>query len=160
MKININISSSYNETEITINSAAMDEELEKVIAALRALDFKLTGTKNSQTFILDASQILYADTVDKKTFLYTKTDVYETNLRLYELEAYLSKNDFFRAGKSIIINFNKIRSLKADIAGRIIVVMENGEKQVVSKQYASFIKEKLGLAAKQAGHSPMHPGRE
>lgn len=144
MKVSINIDESYTETEITINCAMMGEELEKVIAALRVLDFKLTGTKNGQTYILDASQVLYMDTVDKKTFLYTKTDVYETTLRLYELEEQLSKNDFFRAGKSSIINFNKIKSLKADIGGRIIVVLENNEKLVVSKQYASFIKEKLG----------------
>jgi len=122
----------------------MSEELEKVVAALRVLDFKLTGVKNEQTYILDASQVLYADTVDKKTFLYTKTDVYETSLRLYELEVHLAANDFFRAGKSSIINFNRIKSLKADIGGRIIVVMENNERLIVSKQYASFIKEKLG----------------
>jgi DNA-binding LytR/AlgR family response regulator len=144
LKININIDGRYAETEVTINAAAMTGELERVIAALRVLDFKLTGTKNGQTHILDASQILYADTVDKKTFLYTATDVYETSLRLYELETHLPGGDFFRAGKSSIINFNKIKSLKADIGGRIIVVMENNEKLVVSKQYASFIKEKLG----------------
>jgi len=144
LKVSINIGDQFAETEITINCAVMNEELEKVIAALRVLDFKLTGTKNGQTFILDASQVLYVDTVDKRTFLYTKTDIYETTLRLYELETHLSKSDFFRAGKSSIINFNKIKSLKADIGGRIIVVMENNEKLIVSKQYASFIKEKLG----------------
>jgi len=122
----------------------MSDELDKVLTALRALDFKLTGLKNGQSYILDASQILYIDTVDKKTFLYAKKDVYETSMRLYELEQQLSGNDFFRAGKSIIINFNKIISLKSDIDGRIIVVMENKEKLIVSRQYASFIKNKLG----------------
>jgi len=144
MKININIDSSYTETEITINCAAMSDELEKVIVSLRALDFNLTGAKDGQTYILDASKILYVDTVDKKTFLYTKSDVYETNLRLYELEERLPANDFFRAGKSSIINFNRIKSLKSDIDGKIIVVMENNEKLVVSRQYATFIKNKLG----------------
>ena len=144
MKININIDSSYRSTEITINCAAMSQELEKVIACLRILDFKLTGTRNGQTYILDAAKILYIDTVDKKTFLYTKTEVYESNLRLYELEGVLSARDFFRAGKSSIINFAKIKSLKSDIDGRIIVVMENNEKMIVSKQYAVFIKNKLG----------------
>ena len=146
MKININIDKSYAETEITINCAAMSGELERVIASLRALDFKLTGSKDGQTHILDAAQILYIDTVDKKTFLYTKTAVYETNLRLYELEENLSASDFFRAGKSSIINFNKIKSLKPDIDGRIIVVMENDERLIVSRQYADFIKSKIGRA--------------
>lgn len=144
MKITINVDGTYTETEITINCSHMNEELERVIASLRALDMKLTGIKNNQTYILDASQILYIDTVDKKTFLYTKTDVYETMLRLYELEQELSASDFFRAGKSSIINFNRIRSLKSDIDGRFIVTMENNEKLIVSRQYASFIKKKLG----------------
>ena len=144
MKININVDSRYSETEITINCSTVSEELERVIATLRALVSKLTGVKNGQTFILDASRILYIDTVDKKTFLYTDSDIYETSLRLYELEQQLYANDFFRAGKSSIINFNKIKSLKSDIDGRIIVVMENNEKLVVSKQYTPFIKNKLG----------------
>jgi len=143
VKININIDKKYVETEITINSAVMSDELEKVIASLRALDFKLTGVKDGQTHILDASQVLYIDTVDKKTFLYTKMAVYETSQRLYELEESLSASDFFRAGKSSIINFGKIKSLKSDIDGRIIVTMENNEKMIVSRQYTSFIKNKL-----------------
>ena len=144
MKININVDSCHMETEIIINCAAVGEELENIIAMLRALDSKLTGVKNNRTLILDASEILYIDTVDKKTFLYTKSDLYETPLRLYELEQRLSANDFFRAGKSSIVNFNKIKSLKSDIDGRIIVEMTNNEKLVVSKQYAPFIKNKLG----------------
>ncbi|MCL2226010.1 MAG: LytTR family transcriptional regulator DNA-binding domain-containing protein [Oscillospiraceae bacterium] len=146
MKININIDKNYAETEITINCAVMSEELEKVIASLRALDFKLTGTKDGQTHILSTSKILYIDTVDKKTFLYTESAVYETSLRLYELEENLSTSDFFRAGKSSIINFNKIKSLKSDLDGKIVVVMENNEKLIVSRQYAEFIKNKLGRA--------------
>ena len=143
MKININIDGSFTETEIIINCAAMSDELEKVLTVLRALDFKLTGTINGETHILDIPNILYIDTVDKKTFLYTKSDVYETSLKLYELEEMLSPRDFFRAGKSSIINFAKIKSLKSDIDGRIIVMMENNEKMIVSKQYAVFIKNKL-----------------
>ena len=143
MKISINVDSRFTETEITINCNHMGEEMEKVIASLRALDLKLTGTKNNQTYILDATKILYIDTTDKKTFLYTETEVYETPLKLYELEQLLSSKDFFRAGKSCIINFNHIKSLRSDIDGRLIVTMENNEKLIVSRQYALFVKKKL-----------------
>jgi len=144
VKININIDPGVSETEVLITAPSLSDELEKVMASLRALDFKLTGISRGQTHILDSAQILYIDTVDKKTFLYTETEIYESSLKLYELEDQLSANDFFRASKSSIINFNKIKSLKSDMDGRIIVVMENKEKLVVSKQYASFIKNKLG----------------
>lgn len=52
MKININVDGQFTETEITINCNQMSEEMEKVIMSLRTLDFKLTGMKNNQTYIL------------------------------------------------------------------------------------------------------------
>jgi DNA-binding LytR/AlgR family response regulator len=145
LKIHINEDSSIKETEITINCNRISSEIEKMIAMLRVLDLKLTGSKDGQTYILDASKIFYIDTVDKKTFFYTDSEVYETQLKLYELEEQLAASDFFRASKSCIINFNQIHSLKPDIT-RFIVTMNNGEKLIVSRQYASSIKKKLGVS--------------
>ena len=67
---------------------------------MRTLDFKLTGYRDGQTYIVDAFDVVYIDTADKRTFLYIATEVFESDLRLYELEEQLSKADFFRASKS------------------------------------------------------------
>jgi len=109
------------------------------------MDLKLTGVRERQTYILDAAKILYIDTVDKKTFFYTKMEVYETTLKLYELEERLNVNDFLRANKSCIINFNQIKSIKADLDGKLLVTMNNDEKLFISRQYATNFKEKLGV---------------
>lgn len=143
MKIQINEDSNLQDVEIIINCKNTDEKVLKMIAMLSVFDKKVTGVKNNQTYILDVSKILYIDTVDKKTFFYTNKDVFETPLKLYEIEEQLESSDFFRAGKSIIINFNQIKALKPDIDGRILVTMSNDEKLFVSRQYASIIKEKL-----------------
>ena len=145
MKIHINQQSDIAETEITINCRQINPEIEKIISLLRVMDLKLTGIKDNQTYILDVVKILYIDTVDKRTFFYTKTEVYETTLKLYELEEKLSTNDFLRANKSCIINFNQIKSIKADLDGKLLVTMNNGEKLFISRQYASTFKEKLGV---------------
>ena len=145
MNINIQEDASLSELEIQIRCPKVDEQILKILATLHALDKKVTGEKNGQLFLLEAKNILYIDTVDKKTFFYTKNDVYETPLKLYELEEKLAGNDFFRAGKSPIINFNHIKSLKPDFGGRIGVLLSNGEKMYISRQYASVVKEKLGL---------------
>ena len=145
LKIQINEDSNFNDTEITINCKQMNAAILKIIAMLRVLDLKITGIKDSQTYILDISRIMYIDTVDKKTFFYTDNDVYETPLKLYELEEQLEASEFFRAGKSTIINFNYIKALKPDIDGKILVTMNNGEKLFVSRQYAITIKKKLGM---------------
>ena len=145
MKIQINEDPNLQDTEIIINCRQTNDEILKLIAMLRVLDCKLTGMKDHETYILEAAKILYIDTVDKKTFFYTGKNVYETPLKLYELEAQLSSHGFFRAGKSMIINFNQIKALKPDLDGRIIVTMNNNEKLVVSRQYAITIKQILGV---------------
>lgn len=145
MKIHINEDPRLQETEITINCNKISTEVEKVISMLRVLDLKLTGKKDNQTFILDAAKVLYIDTVDKKTFFYTKKEIYETELKLYELEEQLAALDFIRANKSSILNFNQITSIRADIDGKLLVTMSNNEKLFVSRQYAPIIKKKLGV---------------
>lgn len=145
MKIHISVEEALTDTEITIRCGQMTEQIEKIIEVLRVMDLKLTGIKNGQTYILDASKVLYIDTADRRTFLYLEKEVYETPLKLYELEDKLSSNDFFRAGKSCIVNFNQIRALRPDIDGRILITMNNGEKLFVSRQYAAAFKKKLGI---------------
>ncbi len=145
MKIQINEDMNLQDTEIIINCRQTNDEILKLIAMLRVMDCKLTGTKDNQTYILEAGKILYIDTTDKKTFFYTKNAVYETPLKLYELEEQLKPSGFFRAGKSMIINFNQILALKPDLDGRIIVTMNNQERLVVSRQYAITIKQMLGV---------------
>lgn len=145
MRIQINENSNLDETDIIINCKHRNTEIDKMIAMLHMMDLKLTGTKDNQTFILDASTVLYIDTVDKRTFLYTDTEVYETMLRLYELEEQLEVCDFFRAGKSCIINFHHIKALRSDIDGKILVTMSNQEKLKVSRQYTYILKNKLGV---------------
>ncbi len=144
MKIHINEDSSIQDTEITINCNRITPDIEKVISMLRIMDLKLTGRKQGQTYILDAAKVLYIDTVDKKTFFYTRTDIYETDLKLYELEEQLAAMDFIRVNKSCILNFNQVTSIKSDIDGKLLVTMDNHEKLIVSRQYAPFIKKKLG----------------
>lgn len=145
MKIIINEKSGIEETEIIINCKHTDRDIMNILAVLSAFDKKITGVKENQTFILEASEILYIDTADKKTFIYTKNDVYETPLRLYQLEERLSAVDFFRASKSLIINFNEIKSLRPEFGGKLLATMSNGERLYISRQYVNYVKKKLGL---------------
>ena len=79
-------------------------------------------------------------------FAYAKDAVYETKSRLYELEAELPKQDFFRASKSTIINLDKIKTLSPAFGSRFEVKLTNGECLIISRQYVSQLKEKLGIA--------------
>ena len=117
VKIRVEEDASTEELEITIRCRQMNESVIRILEMLRITDKKLTGYREDQTYLLDVNQILYIDTVEKRTFLYTENEVYETPLRLYELEGRLESCDFFRASKSSIINFNQIQSLKPEFGG-------------------------------------------
>jgi len=145
VKIVINENSTIDETEIIINCRQADEEIMRICAGLRVFDKKVTGLLDGQTFLLNASDILYAEAVDRKTFLYTANGVYETPFKLYELEDRLAGEDFIRASKSCVLNFSKVKSLRGDFGGRMLCTLENSEIVTVSRQYAIVIKQKLGI---------------
>ena len=143
MKIILNQDPSFPETEVTINCPQADEDILRLVAMLRIHQKKLVGTLEGEQHLLDVRDILYIDTVDKRTFLYTGKAVYESALRLYELEERLRNLDFFRIGRSTIVNFYRIRSIRPELGGRLLVTVDNGERLYVSRQYAAGIKEKL-----------------
>lgn len=116
-----------------------------MLGVLRACDNRLCGEKDGQTFVLSTKDILYFESVDKKTFAYTCADVFETSLRLYELEERLGSDSFFRASKSMVLNITKISSLRPEPAGRMEATLENGERTTISRQYVPTLKQKLGM---------------
>ncbi|ASW43444.1 LytTR family DNA-binding domain-containing protein [Clostridium isatidis] len=143
MKVIINEDENNKEIEIIINCKNIDDTVLKLINKLKEEDNVITGTKNGRVYVIKLDSILYFESVDKRTFIYTKEDVYETNLRLYEIEDKYSSNHFFRASKSTIINITKIAVINPIIGGRIEVLLENKEKLIVSRQYVPILKAKL-----------------
>ena len=131
--------------EVVVRCRQLDDTVLSLLARLRVYDAKLTGERDGATYVLAAADVLYADTADKKTFLYTADAVYETPLRLYELEERLAPWDFVRVSKAMIVNFGKTQAISPDFAGRLQLTLENGEKVGVSRKYAPAIKGKLGL---------------
>ena len=145
MKISINVDEAVKDIEITISCNRLTPEIEKMLATLRILDRQLMATKGEETYLLDVAKVIYLESVDRKTFVYTGESVYESSLKLYELEQQLDECGFFRASKSCLVQLKYIKSLKADINRRIRVTLENGEQIIVSRQYAEELKKKLGV---------------
>lgn len=145
MKVIVEERQAVEQTEVIIRCRQMDGEVMRLAELLRLSDARLTGRKDGETCVLDARQVLYVETVDRGTFLYTADGVYETHLRLYELERQLAAWDFVRIGKSAIVNFDQIRALRPDFGGRMRLTLSNGEIVIASRQYVPGIRAKLGL---------------
>jgi DNA-binding LytR/AlgR family response regulator len=145
LNLKIKINEGFPEMEVIINCPEISDEVCKIEAMLRSYGKKLLAVRDNQTYMIDKQDVLYFESVDKRCFIYTAEDAYETSLKLYEIEESMAEAGFFRSSKSQIINLLKITSLCPDFGGRIEVVMDNGEKLIVSRQYSKLLKERLGL---------------
>ena len=143
MKVTINEHPDITETEVVIHCNRVDGAVERIISAVQTANGKMVGSKEGTMYQLDLSGILYIETVNRKTFLYTEHEIYESEKRLYMLENELRGTSFFRASKAIIINLCKVHSIRPEIGSRLILTMDSGEKIVVSRQYAGIIKDVL-----------------
>ena len=141
----IEIVEGYDSVEVTIRCPVATEDIRKLETLLHSHARKISCTKDDITHLVDTGEVLYFESVDKQSFLYTESDVYEISLKLYEIEEMLSDAGFIRSAKSQVLNMYKIASLRPDFGGRIEVTMPGDEKLIVSRQYAKSLKERLGI---------------
>lgn len=145
MKISIHTDANVQDTEIMISCNHLTPEVEKIIATLRILNQQLMVEKNDEMHILDIAKIIYIEVVDRKTFVYTEENYYESKLKLYEMEEKLCEYGFFRVSKSCLVHLRYIKSLKNDVERKLRLTLESGEQIIVSRQYAEEIKRRLGI---------------
>ena len=145
MKIIINIDENVPETEITISCNQLTDEIENIMATLRIMNQQMVVFKEEENHLLDVSRISYIEALERKTFVYTEDDVFESKLKLYEMEEKLCRSGFFRVSKSCLVNLRYIKTIRNDVERRIRLTLKNGEQVMVSRQYAEEIKGRLGV---------------
>ena len=124
MKITIDERPEASGIEVAIVCRRTDQQVLDIVARLRMFDRKVTGSADGGTYVVNAEDILYVESVDKHTFFYTANDVYETALRLYEMEERLEGCDFLRVAKGCVVNFRRIAGQRR--AGRHIAAVRAG----------------------------------
>jgi len=143
--VKIDIQEGFECVEVIIKCPEVTETINRMKYLLNNCDQKLSCTNDGKTYLINKHDVFYFESVDKRSFVYTATEVYETPLKLYELEELMSDIGFIRSSKSQILNIAKIKSLCPDFGGRVEVVMDNDESLIVSRRYAKLLKERLGL---------------
>ena len=116
MKVDIQKVNSYEEEQAVIRAVQVTENIQTAIHALENSSLAITARSNGKTLFCPIDKIYYIESVDKRSFVYTRDDCLEVQYRLYELENTLSRN-FFRAAKAMIINMRKIKSVRAELKG-------------------------------------------
>ena len=145
MKIRIE-QTSVEENEVILRCAQLDDEMLRVLSILRSgMQKLLVWNEQRETLPLSVSKVVYCETVEEKTFVYTHDGIYQTALSLAELEDRWGDLGLFRAGKSSVVNLHEIQKLKNCGSGRIEALLTTGEKMIISRRYAPMLRERLGL---------------
>ncbi len=144
MRVVFNKISQEESESAVINAYERTSSIDAAIGLLENGEQTIVGYKDGEKVPCRLSGIYYFETVDDKSFAYTKDTCLEVRNRLYEIEQSLDSR-FFRCSKSMICNLRKIKSVKAESNARMRAVLLNGEVIVITRSYVKELKKKLGL---------------
>ena len=129
--------------ELILRYQNLNQEVEHIMNFMSFSEKKLVGTKDGSQIVVDVKQILYIESVDRKTFVYLEDDVVRVEYTLAQLERMLNSLRFFRCSKSMIMNIDKVKVLDSLASNRIDATMCNGEHIIISRTYASEFRRRL-----------------
>ena len=128
---------------IIIEYPVLDTKTKKLIKKIESLDFIISGNSNGNVFQVHISDIYYVESVERKTFIYTKDEVYMTDKKLYELEEILREAGIIRISKSCLMNVDMLYSIRQLMNSQLEATLLNGEKLIVARTYLKTIKNIL-----------------
>lgn len=135
------------EIRITIESERISDVLEKIVKLLKDEERQenLIVQAEEGKVILPIHEILYCESVEGKTMIFCKEKVYTSKLKLYEVEEQLVAKGFMRVSKQALININEVRVISANKKAQLIASLTNGEKVLISRQFALELRERIGV---------------
>ena len=128
---------------LEIRCHSISDEVREIVAFVKSRQGQLTGIADERQYEISISDIFYIESVDNKAFIYTKSKVYETRQKLYELEEMLSKKHFLRVSKSTLLNLMKVSAIKPALNSRFTAVLQSGEQVVITRKYVPELKKAL-----------------
>lgn len=131
------------ETTVTISYSEYNSEISYIKEMLAASSGWLIGNDHDRQYSIHYQNIFYIESLERKTFIYTKKNVYSSTLRLYEMEEKLPQMYFVRISKSCILNINALKSIAVLPNSRLEATLKNDEKILVNRTYLSNIKNAL-----------------
>lgn len=143
MKLNIIQIPTIAETKITIECRYISKRIQRIIATIRNIETHLPCYQEKALFQIPVDSILYIDTVDNQTFLYTNSDTYYSKQKLYELENQLAEMEFIRISKNTIVNLHQIEQVKSFGISKLELILTNKEKLIVNRNYLYAFKQKF-----------------
>ena len=143
MNVIVNQISKDNEERTIIQCHEINDEVKSIVGFIKSVGSTLAGYADERASQISLQDIFFVESVDNRVFAYTMKKVYELKCKLYEFEALYQGEQFFRCGKSMVVNLMKIDSVTPILNGWFSARLFNGENIIISRQYVPTLKELL-----------------
>ena len=131
------------ENYLELHYNKIDDETNAVLDRLRDTLRYIEGMCDEKKVTIALTDIFYIETVDRKTYAYTKDACVEIKEALRDILEEYSGIGFARISKSTIVNIYKIKKLQGDLNMRVIIFLKNDEKLVMNRSYKNEFYERL-----------------
>lgn len=142
MKLTMN-KISQGDDEVIIRYREMNKQIEMIAALAEGKTSKISARYNDEMILLSPEAILYLESVEGVTWAYLADKVCRIYESLEKAALTWGERGFFRCSKSMVINIYRISTLKSESGNRILALMENGEKVMISRRYARELRRIL-----------------
>ena len=140
MRIIIEPQNKVEELLVKILCREENEEVKRLYHHIANYAEPLWASQDGIQHKLYETDLYYADTIEGKTFLYTKDEVYEIPESLSGIEQRLKGNQFVRISKNCLINIDYLSKVEPYSNHRLLAHMKNGEKLIVGRTYIPELK--------------------
>ncbi|WP_295067070.1 LytTR family DNA-binding domain-containing protein [Ruminococcus sp.] len=123
------------ENYLELHYDEINDETKELISRLDTTLSNVEGTCDEKHVSVPVTEVLYFDTVDRKTFAYTDKMCIEMRITLRNVLDNFSDAGLIRISKSAVVNVYKIDHLQGDINMRTTIFLKNGEKLIMNRGY-------------------------
>lgn len=129
--------------EICLKYSEMTPEVQAILHYMNKENHTIMAKKEDRQVMVLPGDVIYLESVEGITYLYTAEEVLSTGLSLAAAEEEFAEEGFFRCSKSMVINIYHIERLKSEAGNRIDAQMGNGEHVMISRRYAKMLRRIL-----------------
>ena len=140
MRLSVEQDSALDDITVLIRYAEANPLVGRIVDAVKAFAEKIPAQDEDRTVQLSIMDIYYFESVDKRTFAYSRNNVYRVSDRLYQIEEQLGRYGFVQVNKACLLNTNTLESVRNVGNSKMEAELSNGEKISISRKYIPAIK--------------------
>lgn len=114
--------------------------VENLVRKIGKLDASFVGKTDDSSVRIGISDIYYIENVERKLFIYTKSDVYRLEGSMSDVETNAADTGLVRISRTCIMNAEHLKEMKQIRNSHLEAVMDNDERLIVSRKYLPDIK--------------------